>query len=140
MAGGGGEAADLMLPDFQAHTWLQGAYVLEGMLEPGDMLFVPEGWVPQVLGVEWSASAAAEYDDGGFGPFGGRRFDGTAWVEGREAEVRSSASVRLDAAPAACVRLKLRCKRACSSRSAASVCRSSAAAPSRQRAAGLRRL
>eukprot|EP00892_Ulva_mutabilis_P002985 jgi/Ulvmu1/12688/UM094_0046.1 len=64
-APGGAAPVDLLRPDFDAHPWLRGAYVYEGLLEAGDVLRVPRGWPQQVVALEWSCSVAAAYVDDG---------------------------------------------------------------------------
>ena len=47
--------ADLLHPNFGTHPGLDGAIVYEALLEPGDILHIPEGWGHQALNLEWSA-------------------------------------------------------------------------------------
>lgn len=47
--------ADLLHPDFESHPGLNGAIVYEALLEPGDILHIPEGWAHQALNLDWSA-------------------------------------------------------------------------------------
>ena len=55
--------ADLMDPDFAAHPRMNGMLVYEALLEPGDLLFIPEGWAHQALNVEWNAMISSNYVD-----------------------------------------------------------------------------
>ena len=54
---------DLMDPDFEQHPRLDGALVYEAVLEPGDVLFIPEGWAHQALNMEWSLMISSNYVD-----------------------------------------------------------------------------
>jgi hypothetical protein len=54
---------DLMEPDFVAHPHLDGALVHEAILEPGDVLFIPEGWAHQALNLDWTLMISANYVD-----------------------------------------------------------------------------
>ena len=47
--------ADLLHANFETHPGLDGAIVYEALLEPGDILHIPEGWGHQALNLEWSA-------------------------------------------------------------------------------------
>jgi ribosomal protein L16 Arg81 hydroxylase len=37
--------------------------VYETVLEPGDILFIPEGWAHQALNLEWTAMVSSNYVD-----------------------------------------------------------------------------
>lgn len=54
---------DLMHPDFEQHPHLDGMLVYEALLEPGDVLFIPEGWGHQALNLEWSLMISSNYID-----------------------------------------------------------------------------
>jgi hypothetical protein len=54
---------DLMEPDFVAYPHLDGALVYEAILEPGDVLFIPEGWAHQALNLDWTLMISANYRD-----------------------------------------------------------------------------
>ena len=56
-------SVDLMLPDFGRTPELAGALVYEAILEPGDVLFIPEGWGHQTLNLEWSLMISSNYID-----------------------------------------------------------------------------
>jgi hypothetical protein len=55
--------ADLMAPNFDKHPGLDGMLVYEALLEPGDVLFIPEGWGHQALNLEWSLMISSNYID-----------------------------------------------------------------------------
>ena len=59
---------DLMDPDFVKHPHLDGMLVYEAILEPGDVLFIPEGWAHQALNLEWSLMISSNYVDQHNGP------------------------------------------------------------------------
>lgn len=46
--------ADLMHPNFTALPDLDGATVMETVLAPGDVLYIPEGWGHQALNLDFS--------------------------------------------------------------------------------------
>ena len=54
---------DLMDPDFAAHPSMNGMLVYEAVLEPGDVLFIPEGWAHQALNLEWVVMISSNYVD-----------------------------------------------------------------------------
>ena len=54
---------DLMDPDFVQHPHLDGMLIYETILEPGDILFIPEGWGHQALNLEWSLMISSNYID-----------------------------------------------------------------------------
>jgi hypothetical protein len=55
--------ADLVAPNFHKHPGLDGMLVYEALLEPGDVLFIPEGWGHQALNLEWSFMISSNYID-----------------------------------------------------------------------------
>lgn len=54
---------DLMHPDFQEHPNMHNMIVYETILEPGDLLFIPEGWGHQALNLEWTWMISSNYID-----------------------------------------------------------------------------
>jgi ribosomal protein L16 Arg81 hydroxylase len=54
---------DLMDPDYQQHPHLDNMLVYEAILEPGDVLFIPEGWGHQALNLEWNLMVTTNYVD-----------------------------------------------------------------------------
>jgi Cupin-like domain len=55
--------ADIMLPNFEEHPHLHGMLVFETLLEPGDLLYIPEGWAHQALNIDWSCMVSFNYND-----------------------------------------------------------------------------
>ena len=54
---------DLMFPDFEKHPRMDGMLVYEAILEPGDVMFMPEGWGHQALNLEWALMLTSNYVD-----------------------------------------------------------------------------
>jgi len=54
---------DLMHPDYEKHPNMNNMIVYEAMLEPGDILFIPEGWGHQALNLEWTWMISSNYID-----------------------------------------------------------------------------
>lgn len=47
----------------QQRCVLQGLVVYETVLEPGQILFIPEGWAHQAINLEWTAMVSSNYFD-----------------------------------------------------------------------------
>lgn len=54
---------DLMHPDYDKHPNMHNMIVYETILEPGDLLFIPEGWGHQALNLEWTWMISSNYID-----------------------------------------------------------------------------
>lgn len=57
--------ADAMNPDFEKFPLLDGALMYEGVLEPGEVLFLPEGWAHQVVNLDDTISVVRNFMDWG---------------------------------------------------------------------------
>lgn len=55
--------ADILVPDFEKHPNLDGLIVYETLLEPGDLLYIPEGWAHQALNLDWTCMTSYNYND-----------------------------------------------------------------------------
>eukprot|EP00562_Extubocellulus_spinifer_P019951 CAMPEP_0178599718 /NCGR_PEP_ID=MMETSP0697-20121206/33469_1 /TAXON_ID=265572 /ORGANISM="Extubocellulus spinifer, Strain CCMP396" /LENGTH=571 /DNA_ID=CAMNT_0020237659 /DNA_START=116 /DNA_END=1831 /DNA_ORIENTATION=+ len=55
--------ADIINPDFEEFPDLDGALVYEAVLNPGDVIFVPEGWGHQIYNLEDSMATSMNFVD-----------------------------------------------------------------------------
>ena len=55
--------ADILVPDFEEHPHLDGMVAYETLLEPGDLLYIPEGWAHQAVNLDFTVMASYNYND-----------------------------------------------------------------------------